>query len=42
MVLELFDRMGDNSKVSFKDLTGKLVVLFLILGARRRHPIVAM
>ena len=42
MVLELFDHMGDNSKLSFKDLTRKLVVLLLILGARRRQPIVAI
>ena len=32
----------DNSKLSIKDLTRKLVVLFLILGARRRQPIVAI
>ena len=37
MVLELFDHMGDNSKLSFKDLTRKLVVFLLILGARRRN-----
>ena len=42
MVLELFDHMGDNSNLSFKDLTRKLVVLLLILGARRRQPIVAI
>ena len=42
MVSELFDHMGDHSKLSFKDLTRKLVVLFLILGARRRQPIVAI
>ena len=42
MVLELFDHMGDNSKLSFKDLTRKLVVFFFILGARRRQPIVAI
>ena len=42
MVLELFDHMGDNSKLSFKDLTRKLVVLLLILGARRRQPVVAI
>ena len=42
MVLELFDYMADNSKLSFKDFTRKLVVLLLILGARRRQPIVAI
>ena len=34
--------MRDNSKLSLKDLTRKLAVLFLILGARRRQPIVAI
>ena len=45
MVLELFDHMGDNRdnfKLSFKDFTRNLVVLFLILATRRMQPIVAI
>ena len=42
VVLELFYHKGDNSKLSFKDLARKLVVLFLILAARRIQPMVAI
>ena len=42
MVSEWFDHMEANNKLSFKDLTTKLVVLFIIFGARRRQPIVAI